>query len=135
MRGWLGLGVLLLCLAPLGCDDDTTITTLMDLSATPPDMASRVVDMAFTGDAAFTASVMVKDDFYAPASVLIAAGGTVTWTFVGANPHTVTSNTGLFDSSPEQTTGTFTHTFATPGTFPYHCLVHGTSMSGTVIVR
>jgi plastocyanin len=37
--------------------------------------------------------------------------------------------------SPEQMTGTFSNTFNTAGSFPYHCQVHGTSMSGTVTVR
>src|SRR2546426_6218845 len=30
--------------------------------------------------------------------------------------------------------GAYDHTFARDGTFPYHCVIHGTVMSGQVIV-
>jgi plastocyanin len=38
------------------------------------------------------APVTIKDDFYNPANVSVAPGGTVTWTHSGSNSHTVTSN-------------------------------------------
>lgn len=37
-------------------------------------------------------------------------------------------NSGVFSS------GVFVHTFSTAGTYGYHCLVHGSSMSGGVEV-
>jgi plastocyanin len=86
-----------------------------------------------------TASVDVLDNSYSPATVTILAGGTVTWTWKGGNPHSVTSGTGTddnkFPSSAIQTTGTFMQTFATKGNFPYFCKQHGASMSGTVVVQ
>lgn len=30
--------------------------------------------------------------------------------------------------------GVFQHTFSTAGSFPYHCLIHGTGMAGSVTV-
>ncbi len=136
MRSCLGLGILLLALAPLGCDDDTSAMR-PDLSvASTADMASRVdMTTTSTADAGLTAAVIIRDNFFAPASVTVAVGGTVTWTWAGANPHTTPSDTGEWDSSPSKTPGTFPHPFPTAGTFPYHCLVHGTTMGGTVIVR
>ena len=127
-----------------GCDNNpapTSVnpTSVVDLAGvTPVDMAGVVapVDMATgTPTAPTSAAVSLHDNFYAPAAVTIAAGVTVTWTWAGANPHTVTSDTGVFDSSPAKTSGTFSFTFPSAGTFHYHCLVHGFIMSGTVTVQ
>jgi plastocyanin len=71
---------------------------------------------------------------YAPSSVDIAAGGTVTWTWAGGIAHSVTSDTGVFNSGI-MTGGTFSFTFPTAGTFHYHCLVHGFIMAGTIVVH
>jgi plastocyanin len=84
-----------------------------------------------------TASVTVGPNgtlTYAPASVDIAAGGSVSWTWAGGLSHSVTSDTGAFGSSI-QASGSFSHTFTTAGTFPYHCMVHGFVMAGTVVVH
>lgn len=84
--------------------------------------------------AAATHNVNVADDVFQPSTISITVGDTVQWTFVGANPHSVTSQTaGLFDSGI-QTGGTFSHTFNAEGTFAYICVVHGASMSGSVSV-
>lgn len=128
-----------LCLV-VGCDDDT--------SGPPPPAADlSVVDLATpaivhdlakptVADASMTAAVDVMDNFYSPQTVTIAVGGTVTWTWRGANSHTVSSNdTTSFDSSPAKSSGTFAHTFPAAGSFPYHCMVHGLAMSGTVTVQ
>jgi plastocyanin len=53
------------------------------------------------------------------------------WSFDDAPlAHQVTGDG--FDSGP-QTTGRFSHTFTTPGTFAYHCAIH-TAMKGTITV-
>ena len=75
----------------------------------------------------------VCDNFYSPGTVTITAGTTVTWTWGGAANHSVTI-TGV-PSSGIKSSGTFAHTFSTPGTFTYDCDVHGASMSGTVQVN
>jgi plastocyanin len=119
-----------------GCGDDSPAPgpTPTPASVPPPDMAT-----APTPGPTFpmTAAVINGPNntlTYAPSSVDIAAGGTVTWTWGGTISHTVTSDTGLFDSGVK-TTGTFSFTFPTAGTFPYHCTVHGFVQSGTVIVH
>ncbi|MDB4967536.1 MAG: plastocyanin [Myxococcales bacterium] len=110
-----------------------------DMAAAPgADLAAAPVDMA-TATAPTTAAITVMDNFYTPANVTIAAGGTVTWTFAGANPHTVTSGagtpTGMFDSGIKST-GTFSFTFPTAGSVGYYCMVHGFAvMHGTVTVQ
>jgi plastocyanin len=74
---------------------------------------------------------------FSPATVDIAAGGTVTWTWAAENtmPHNVTSSDGRFSGSVTQVHGTFSSTFAAAGSYPYFCTVHGQIMSGTVIVH
>jgi plastocyanin len=67
-----------------------------------------------------------------PPAVTIAAGGTVTWEWKGGI-HDVT-----FDGfhSKTQESGSYPHTFDTPGTYAYVCTVHqSTGMRGTINVR
>lgn len=79
-------------------------------------------------------SVSIAGFAFSPASVTINPGESVTWTHNdGTTPHTVTSNTGAFDSGSLTGGGTFQQTFSTPGTFAYHCAIHP-SMQGTVVV-
>jgi plastocyanin len=79
-----------------------------------------------------------------PSVDTIAVGTTVTWTWVntGATPHSVQSNpptqgAPTFVSSNTLTGGgsTYSVTFTTPGTYEYDCLVHGTQMTGRVVVQ
>jgi plastocyanin len=78
--------------------------------------------------------VAVGNNFFSPVDVSVAPGVTVTWRWAaGAVEHNVTFDDG--DHSPTQSSGTFARTFATAGTFPYHCTIHGASvMHGTVTV-
>ena len=41
---------------------------------------------------------------------------------------------GSLPTSPSQGTGTFQRTFATAGSYPYLCTIHGQIMSGVVTV-
>jgi plastocyanin len=75
----------------------------------------------------------VGNNFFNPSSVSITAGEGVVWTWsAGAAQHNVTFDDG--PASETQSSGTFSRTFASAGTFPYHCTIHGTAMSGTVTV-
>jgi len=70
----------------------------------------------------------------------VAAGGTVTWTWVttGSVPHSVQSlGSPSFTSSAIQTGSgtTYQVTFTAPGTYQYDCAVHGTMMTGRIVVR
>ena len=93
--------------------------------------------------AAATAGVTIGDNFFQAKTTTVAAGTTVTWDDTGANPHTVTADDGSFDSSPGGTPTlangqSFSTTFSTPGSYPYHCRIHGAAggvgMSGTIVV-
>jgi plastocyanin len=80
-----------------------------------------------------SAAVSIVDFAFQPASVELATGGTVTWTNTGQAPHTVTADDGSFDSGTLSPGATFSQTFATAGTFTYHCNIHP-QMTATVIV-
>jgi len=53
----------------------------------------------------------------------------------GQHRHTVTSDTGLWDSREFGRGGSYTLTFLQPGTYSYYCRIHPREMRGTVIVR
>lgn len=74
---------------------------------------------------------------FTPGTVTIDVGQPVCWTWSGTS-HNIASDDSLFTSGPPTEQGTFQTTFRTPGTFGYHCQVHGsptTGMRGTVVVR
>jgi plastocyanin len=82
-----------------------------------------------------TVDVAAQDNVFNPVTVNVTAGTTVRWTNSGNNPHTTTSDTGLWDSGTMNAGAVFTHTFTTPGTFPYSCTFHASlGMTGTVVV-
>jgi plastocyanin len=81
---------------------------------------------------------------FSPANLTIAHGTTVTWMNGDAVSHTVTNaigSTDTYNSGFIAGGGTFSHTFASPGTFAYYCGVHGTDgspptgMHGTITVN
>jgi plastocyanin len=74
---------------------------------------------------------------FSPATVTIDPGQPVCWTWTGSE-HTVRGDDGSFTSGPPAASATFQRTFNAPGTYGYHCQVHGTpttGMRGTVVVR
>jgi len=79
-------------------------------------------------------AVDIKNFAFAPASASVAAGGKVTWTNSDTTAHTVTFDDGSADSGNLAAGATFDHTFATAGTFAYHCTIHS-SMKGSVTVQ
>ena len=78
--------------------------------------------------------VFIQGMAFNPATITVTAGTAITWTNKDGYAHTVTSDTNLFNSGNIGSNGTFTHTFATAGTYPYHCSIHA-SMTAKVIVN
>ena len=71
---------------------------------------------------------------FSPTTTFVNVGGKVTWTNGSDAPHTVTSDSGSELASATLNAGkTFSHTFASTGTFTYHCSIH-TYMVGKVVV-
>ena len=88
-----------------------------------------------TGSPAAVAGDQVSiDNFaFAPATLTVKAGSTVTWTNHDEEPHTVAASDGSFHSPGMGTGATYSHTFPTAGKFDYLCSIHP-SMHGTVVV-
>jgi plastocyanin len=79
--------------------------------------------------------VSISNFAFTPASVTIAAGCSVTWTQTSATKHNTTSDTGLWASGQMNQNQTFTYQFNSPGTYPYKCTFHPSSMTGTITVN
>ena len=77
--------------------------------------------------------VTIQNMAFSPATLTVTAGTTVKWTNKDAMAHTVTSDTGVFDSGNVSVNGVYSYTFNTAGTFAYHCTIHPT-MKAQVIV-
>jgi plastocyanin len=71
---------------------------------------------------------------FARARINVPAGTTVEWTNRDPLPHTVTADSGSFDSGLVQPSAKWAHTFAQPGTYTYYCTPHP-FMKGVVVVR
>jgi plastocyanin len=103
-------------------------------------LANSSADRLAETPAATQAVSMTSSLRFVPDPITIAVGDTVTWTNVTTNiPHTSTSDTGdavSWDSGTVNAGGTFSLTFTTPGTFPYHCTFHQSlGMVGTITVQ
>ena len=95
----------------------------------PPGAASSTASpAAVAGD-----QVTIDNFAFAPATLTVKVGSTVTWTNKDEEPHTVAASDGSFHSPGMGTGATFTHTFGTAGTFDYVCSIHP-MMHGTVVV-
>jgi len=118
----------------IGCSSDTTGTS-GDNGGT-------------NGGGGPVGAIIVGNDFFrsshngtVPAVDTVPAGQMVTWTWTntGSTLHSILSDgpatfNGL--TTPESGDGnTFTVTLTTPGTYNYHCGVHGPVMHGTIVVQ
>jgi plastocyanin len=84
--------------------------------------------------AASPATVTIDNFAFAPATLTVAAGTTVTWKNEDDSPHRIGDKNGTFKSAALDTDDSFSHTFATPGEYPYICTIHP-YMVGKIIVK
>lgn len=110
-----------------------TATAIPTVAPTPTSAApaGSVVEVSMSRSGVYTL-------FFAPQTVTISVGTTVTWTNRTSISHTVTSDDGKsFDSgmaNPITAGMTFSFKFTKPGTYKYHCALHPEMMVGTIIV-
>ena len=78
-------------------------------------------------------AVSIDNFAFAPATLTVPRGSTVTWTNRDEEPHTVVANDGSFHSPGMDSQATFSYTFAKAGTFDYVCSIHP-YMHATVVV-
>jgi plastocyanin len=115
---------------------DTTHTTTNGTTSGTTSGTTAGTTSGTTSSTAATKSVMIMDNTFSPASMTISVGTTVVWTNNGSMAHTVTSDSGLFDSGNMPAHATYSHTFSSAGTFPYHCTYHQSlGMVGTITVQ
>jgi len=75
-----------------------------------------------------------------PAVDTIAAGDSITWKWNADGSHSIQSTGGvpaIFRNSVvmSHANDSYTVTFRTAGTYPYDCGVHGSSMTGRIVVQ
>ena len=123
--------VLALALAVAACGGSGAATAAPATSApSAPAAESPSAAPAGGGEDA----VQIADFAFAPASITIAAGASVTWTNGDSAGHTVTADDGGFDSGTIANGASFTQDFPDAGTFAYHCAIHP-AMTATVVVE
>jgi plastocyanin len=89
---------------------------------------------AVVAAAASPATVKIDNFTFAPATLTVTAGTTVTWKNEDDSPHRIGDKNGTFKSAALDTDDTFSHTFAAPGEYPYICTIHP-YMIGKIIVK
>jgi plastocyanin len=81
-------------------------------------------------------SVIMKSISFEPKNLKIQAGDSVTWSNASYTDHSATGDVSKsFDTGlvpPKKASQAIL--FKEPGTFPYHCSVHGATMSAVVTV-
>ena len=82
--------------------------------------------------------VAIRNFAFHPDTLHVPTGATVTWINCETppqEPHTTTSDTtGIWGSTDLNPGDRYSHTFATPGNYPYHCIPHQAFMRGAIIV-
>lgn len=124
----------LLLIAAAGCGGSSTAPSSGGNNTQPPP--------ANPGGSSNNA-ITVGNNFFDPSSTTIPVGTKVTWTWNtcggdGYGGQTCVQHGILFDdgaASGAQSEGTWSRTFATAGTYKYHCTVHGSAMAGTIVVQ
>lgn len=133
-------GLLAVSLAFGACSSGTTPapsaapTSAAPSAAVSASAAASAPSSAATSPAAGGMAVTIKDFAFGPASLTVPVGSTVTWTNQDSAGHTVTADDGSFASQTIPTGTTFSQTFATAGSFAYHCSIHK-SMKATIVVQ
>jgi plastocyanin len=86
-----------------------------------------------------SASITVGNNFYSITPDTVASGTPITWTWsTPSNGHTVNWDSGpgtLPANSGTKTSGTYSTTLTTAGTYHYHCAIHGAAMSGVLVIQ
>jgi PKD repeat protein len=109
----------------------TSPTPTPTVTPTPPTGQARVVSIRNT---------FFSDSVSGNNTTTIGVGTTVEWHWdqgfhsTTSGPCPPCTGDGTWNSLPRGS-GTFQHTFAQQGTFPYFCLVHTSMMTGTVVVN
>ena len=102
-------------------------------------LAAALPELTAAGEAVVAAAasaptVKIDNFTFAPATLTVTAGTTVTWKNEVDSPHRIGDKNGTFKSAALDTDDTFSHTFAAPGEYPYICTIHP-YMVGKILVK
>jgi plastocyanin len=84
--------------------------------------------------AAGVATVQIDNFAFAPATLTVTAGTTVTWKNDDDDAHSVVEKARKFKSAALDTDDTFSQTFTAPGQYEYFCSIHP-HMVGKIVVQ
>jgi plastocyanin len=116
------------------CGGSKATNTPVPATTAPPAAPAASSSAAPASAPAGANSVSIASFAFAPPSITVAPGQTVTWTNKDTTTHTVTEDKGAWDSKNLAAGATFQQKFDQAGTFTYHCNIHS-SMKGTVVVK
>ena len=95
-------------------------------ATTPPAAAAAAATVNIVPDPATIGA-------FTPPAVTVKTGDTVEWDFQDLNPHTTSSDMGVWSSLPLTKGKRYSYKFTKPGTYAYHCSIHP-EMKGTITV-
>jgi plastocyanin len=106
-------------------------------TASAVDPAPTLAPASKSGGAKVT--VRMNNYAFAPQTLTIAPGTTVTWLNTDDTTHTVTADDQRYNSGDMKKGDQFSFTFTKPGLYRYYCVWHGApggqAMSGSVTVK
>ena len=119
-----------------GSNDVTVVDLVTGQTTTIPvgSAPRKVVVQPAALTSAGGAKVSIADFAFAPATLAVAAGETVTWVNNDGAPHGLAFKDGAQGVNPLLPGASFSRSFDKPGTYDYTCSVHP-YMSGRVVVR
>lgn len=82
-------------------------------------------------------AVVIDNYQFAPATLTISVGSSITWTNQDSDIHSVAADDGdpvMFKSAGMDTDDKFSFTFTKAGTYLYHCTLHP-HMTGKIVVQ
>ena len=106
------------------------VTCMVAAHAAPPVAAAAPTAAAVS----HAVTVEIKDFMYAPRTMTVAVGTTVTWRNRDAEPHTIRGADELLRSGALDQDEIYSVRFDKPGTYRYGCSIHP-QMMGTIIVQ
>ncbi len=119
-------------LGPSAGGDTVTASSTPALTGSPVTFAALIVPPPLVDTISVGPGIQ-----FSPTSVTLAVNGTVTFKWADG-PHGVHFTSGpapLPANSPNMSSGTFDYKLTLAGTYNYDCTVHGTAMSGTIVVK
>lgn len=106
---------------------------LLTAASCAPSKSSPAGGAQGTPDQPKLLSVTIQSYAFSPAQLTIKKGEAVTWTNQDNVQHTVTGDNGGPSSDPLSKGQSYSYTFTSAGTFPYHCGPHP-YMKGSITV-